>query len=349
MGLFVGEQLGPHNYKPAWITRWLFPKGLSGNGPSGNGVGIKEKSQPVNFLTGSERKAWLPLGLVFLFRCYLGNFNTFRSFIIYNWREKFGHVKIADQKANKTAAEFKADLKEFTKDHPQIDILGVARMNPDWMFQGMHAPFGDWVVVIAKAMDYDELAHNLKGDFTPALKQVIGGYERTQFAAVDVANWMRKQGYMAKGFGGLAPVKNEWHAVIPPAIEAGIGQLAKNGSIISDKLGSCFRIATVMTTMPLVADQPREQGVDEFCVSCRKCTTDCPPGAIYDEKKLVRGVEKWYVDFDKCIPFMSENKACAICLSTCPWSRPGIAPSLSQKMLKKLARRETATEAAMAE
>ena len=75
-------------------------------------------------------------------------------------------------------------------------------------------------------------------------------------------------------------------------------------------------------------------------MSCKKCQTDCPPGAISNEKTLVRGVVKWYVDFDKCMPYVTEHKACGICLSTCPWSRPGIAKSLSQKMLRKMARQE---------
>jgi epoxyqueuosine reductase QueG len=45
----------------------------------------------------------------------------------------------------------------------------------------------------------------------------------------------------------------------------------------------------------------------------------------------VRGVQKWWVDFDKCIPYFNETFGCAICLAVCPWSKPGRAPSLAEK------------------
>jgi len=53
---------------------------------------------------------------------------------------------------------------------------------------------------------------------------------------------------------------------------------------------------------------------------------------------MVRGQEKWYVDFDKCIMFFVEHNGCAMCLPACPWSRPGVAPSLASKMSRRVAR-----------
>jgi ferredoxin len=61
----------------------------------------------------------------------------------------------------------------------------------------------------------------------------------------------------------------------------------------------------------------------------------CPSDAIVEQKQLVRGDEKWFVDLDRCIPYFAETKGCAICIARCPWSRPGIADNL----LVKLARR----------
>jgi ferredoxin len=52
----------------------------------------------------------------------------------------------------------------------------------------------------------------------------------------------------------------------------------------------------------------------------------------------VRGAEKWYVDFDKCIGYFNETNGCGICIAECPWSRPGVAPRLAEK----LGRRRTA-------
>jgi epoxyqueuosine reductase QueG len=68
---------------------------------------------------------------------------------------------------------------------------------------------------------------------------------------------------------------------------------------------------------------------------CKACSNGCPPGAIADEKQLVRGDNKWYVDFDKCIPYFGEALGCAICLSICPWSRPGNAENIIQSLVRR--------------
>jgi len=69
---------------------------------------------------------------------------------------------------------------------------------------------------------------------------------------------------------------------------------------------------------------------------CQACTRGCPPGAISPQKQLVRGTMKWYVDFDKCIPYFGETFACGICLAACPWSRPGLAPRLAEQWTKRV-------------
>ncbi len=95
----------------------------------------------------------------------------------------------------------------------------------------------------------------------------------------------------------------------------------------------------MLTDLPLIADRPDEIAVDEFCTSCRVCTSACPPDAIFEEKQSVRGVTKWFVDFDKCIPYFNDTQGCGICIAVCPWSRPGTAPRLAEKMVAKRARR----------
>ena len=93
--------------------------------------------------------------------------------------------------------------------------------------------------------------------------------------------------------------------------------------------------------MPLLADEPDEFGADEFCTRCQVCINACPVDAISDDKQLVRGVEKWYVDFDRCIPYFNETHGCGICIAVCPWSPPGKAPRLAEKMRRRKIRRET--------
>ncbi len=137
----------------------------------------------------------------------------------------------------------------------------------------------------------------------------------------------------------------EQRALFPPVSgnvingvdEAGLGELGKHGSMINDVWGASFRLAAVTTDLPLVPDAPREFGVDDFCTRCQVCVRLCPPDAIYDDKQLVRGARKWYVDFDKCIPYFNDTVGCGICIAECPWSLPGVAPRLVQKLLRRRA------------
>ena len=57
--------------------------------------------------------------------------------------------------------------------------------------------------------------------------------------------------------------------------------------------------------------------------------------AINDQKQWVRGEKKWYVDFDKCLPFFNETAGCAACLPACPWSKPGVADNLLVKLAER--------------
>lgn len=95
----------------------------------------------------------------------------------------------------------------------------------------------------------------------------------------------------------------------------------------------------ILTNLPLVAYEPDVFGADDFCTNCRVCSDACPPEAIPEEKRWVRGTEKWYVDFDRCLPFFNETKGCGICIAVCPWSRPGVADTLVKKMARRRAKR----------
>jgi epoxyqueuosine reductase QueG len=132
---------------------------------------------------------------------------------------------------------------------------------------------------------------------------------------------------------------------IPLAIGAGLGQLGKHGSMISEEHGSNFRLAAVLTDVPLAADDQVDLGVDDLCQVCRRCVDDCPPRAIFEEKQLVRGERKWYVDFDRCVPYFTKTYGCSICIEVCPWSEPGRGPALSRRLLARRQRSEEGVHA----
>jgi epoxyqueuosine reductase QueG len=126
--------------------------------------------------------------------------------------------------------------------------------------------------------------------------------------------------------------------MIPPAIASGFGELGKHGSLINAEFGSSFRLSAVLTDAPLAPTPRRSFEVDSFCTNCRICQDACPPEAIASTKQMVRGVEKWYVDFDKCLPYFNQTHGCGICIAACPWSRPGVGFNLAAKLARRVSR-----------
>ncbi len=240
-------------------------------------------------------------------------------------------VPIAEFRVEKPAAEWADRVKTFALAH-EGDLAGIAAMDPLYVYEGYEIPQA-WVILIGVAMDHRELAKAPPSFEEPAAGVVVAKeYNRAARACRKLANFILSQGYYAKAFQGpYASALN----MIPAAIAAGLGGLGKHGSMINRTYGSSFRLSAVVTEMPLVADAPDDLAVDDFCTSCQICTRACPPDAIFDEKQLVRGMKKWFVDFDKCIPYFAETLACGICIARCPWSLPGTAPKLAEKMLAR--------------
>lgn len=238
---------------------------------------------------------------------------------------------VADKKRTGSPEEFASQVKNHALAHEGDDI-GITALNPEWVFEDSEVPHR-WVILISVLMDYDEMqqAPSTEENRSASL-EVQKQYNRVSRAVLNLTNWIREQGYDAMAHPGPQSGKL---LMIPHAIEAGLGELGKHGSMIHRRFGAMFRLGAVTTDMPLVPDAPDDLGVDSFCANCQLCAKACPPKAIFDTKQMVRGVEKWYVDFDKCVGFFNESYGCAACLPACPWSRPGLAPGLAEKMARK--------------
>lgn len=227
----------------------------------------------------------------------------------------------------RTTEEWTTLAKEFALAN-EADQVGIAGSDAAWFYEGYTADL-PFVIVFLLAMDHGMLSQQPSTFDNPiAQVEVANQYNRGARVVARTADWLLKRGFRARMHAG------PWvHglALVPAAIAAGLGELGKHGSIINRVYGSSFRLAAVETDMPLTINAPDHFGADGFCERCQVCTDACPPGAIHNDKGIVRGVEKWWVDFDKCIPYFNETFGCAICLAICPWSRPGRAATMAEK------------------
>ncbi len=242
---------------------------------------------------------------------------------------------VAPARSSGTAEEFSQQISQFALSH-EADDIGIASMDPLYVFEGYTIEH-PWVIILALAHNYERL-REVPSDETNGVGVCDVGdqYARGTRSSYALANWIRSQGYHADPYPGPSAGAL---LLIPPAIAAGLGELGKHGSMISPRFGAGVRLAGVTTDMPLVPSEPQRFGADEFCATCQICTHACPPGAILPQKQVVRGVERWYVDFDKCIPFFAEAASCGICIAECPWTRPAVRPKLLHTMARRISQK----------
>jgi epoxyqueuosine reductase len=125
-----------------------------------------------------------------------------------------------------------------------------------------------------------------------------------------------------RGFVDSAPVlERRW------AQRSGLGWIGRNGNLITKKQGSFFFIATLITDLELLFDDPFAK---DYCGSCRRCIEACPTEAILDNKIIngSRCISYYTIELkDMLIPDEMKNRfqnwmfGCDICQDVCPWNR----------------------------
>jgi Pyruvate/2-oxoacid:ferredoxin oxidoreductase delta subunit len=215
-------------------------------------------------------------------------------------------------------------------------LVGITELQDHHIYEGYDLSYR-YAISVAVPMDRETMLTTPSVD---AGHEIVEIYSAVGQVANKLASRIRAIGHEAHPVSSIDAASAEvLH--IPVAVSAGLGELGKHGSMITKEYGSNVRLATVLTNLPLVPDTPADIGVDDFCASCQICTTNCPPHAIFDVKQTVRGEERWFVNFDRCVPYFSENDGCGICIEVCPWSAEGRGPIISDKMLARRAAEST--------
>jgi epoxyqueuosine reductase QueG len=135
--------------------------------------------------------------------------------------------------------------------------------------------------------------------------------------AIKVCNYIQKKGYLALPIPASQII--DWqnqkahlsHKKL--GVLAGLGWIGRNNLLVNEKLGSQFRLVSILTSMPLKTDKPLKKD----CAGCALCIIVCPACAIKDNP----------ADFDhiKCFEKLKEFQKqrlvdqyiCGVCVKAC--------------------------------
>jgi epoxyqueuosine reductase len=240
---------------------------------------------------------------------------------------KFKSPDLAAELVKKTAYQFGATLvgiAKFNPDYVYKHIRGISKSpkagKPNLMAQDPVPKHWKYVIVIGIPHEWDQLVSN------PQYGDSYDAYMRLRACGVRVAEFLKGLGYPAR-----------WHVppfsydlVAPPyAIEAGLGQFGRMGTVVTPETGGNIRLACVTTDLEMTIDKPIDFGVTDFCEKCKICADQCPSNSIsYADKpdQVVRGIRHWEVDKAGCFKFWEETMGpigCRLCIAACPYSRKG--------------------------
>ncbi|MDP6429402.1 MAG: reductive dehalogenase domain-containing protein [Rhodospirillales bacterium] len=239
-------------------------------------------------------------------------------------------IREAEVNPNKTEIDNPAELTQTLKDltlQMGANVVGVAEFNSNLTFADKEQLDHKYVIVFGISMAYDVMA-----DISPASQDEVHlVYYSMDDIGLRLANQIGAYGYSARmqPNGGDFPL---------PAYGqlSGIGELGKHGSLISPELGSSFRLCAVSTDMPLVADGPRDHGIDEICTNCKVCQRFCPGEAIRPQKQVKNGILRWHIDTPACQPYFYQLYGCKLCLMVCPFNGRGHMKERFKPMAKTI-------------
>jgi epoxyqueuosine reductase QueG len=140
-------------------------------------------------------------------------------------------------------------------------------------------------------------------------------------AALKLGNVIQKKGYAALAIPATQIIdweKNTAHLSHRKlGVLAGLGWIGRNNLLVNEKLGSQFRLVSVLTDMPLLIDKPSKKD----CGNCRLCVKICPCGAIGEGPADF----DHYKCFEKLKSFQAQRQVeqfvCGVCVNICKGKR----------------------------
>ena len=140
-------------------------------------------------------------------------------------------------------------------------------------------------------------------------------------AVLGLARALADKGYLAlPSAGGLFPSA-------PLAALAGLGEVGRQGLLITPEYGPNLRLLSIITDYPLRPGRPADFGAADYCGTCRRCLAECP-ARVLAEGPSRPGPWPWPVGFRACLDHRrAGDEFCRKCVDACPLARePLILP-----------------------
>jgi len=216
------------------------------------------------------------------------------------------------------------------------DIVGVCELDRRWLYS--HSHFNGSDGLIYKPQEIPEeykyaIVMGFEEDYT--LLKYFPTYIADAATSMGYSRMAITNAYLSTfikhiGFKVIDCTTNDVALSIPMAMQAGLGDIGRNGLLITPQFGPRLRISKVITSMPLIPDTPIDFGVTEFCDACGKCADYCPSQAIIHGDRIDTahnisnaGNElKWPINAERCrYQWGRASKPCTNCISVCPFNK----------------------------
>jgi len=232
----------------------------------------------------------------------------------------FSRIEVSD---DETRRALTARVKGLARYFGALDV-GVTLLTPDFVYSHAGRHEEDYGREIS--LDHTHaIVFTVEMDFrfmkaAPGLP-VVTESSRRYLEAAKVALALAAN-VRALGWSARAHIDGSYLAVLPPlAARAGLGEIGRLGILVTEHRGPCVRLGLVTTDLPLVPDEPRPFGLQDFCRICLKCARNCPSQAI--SREPVAPKEGWRISWERCYGFWRrQGTDCGMCLISCPYSKP---------------------------
>lgn len=207
-----------------------------------------------------------------------------------------------------------AELEAYARSLGATDI-GYTEVNTRYIFRGFRILYKH-AIVFTMEMDREKIR---QAPAVPSFIEIFRTYLQLGVIVNRIAAFLRERGYNAHAGPALGGDLN----YIPLARDAGLGEVGKNGLLITRNNGPRVRLAAVYTdieNLPFAPQNNEYRWIRAYCDTCNICHHKCPAGAYFPEPVILEDGGPTFIDHTLCAEPFSRDNGCTLCIKFCPFS-----------------------------